>query len=127
MAAPSYVATLQVLLSIVGNGVNEQDQPIGGPVQNTTSPGIRQGIVLASGNQTIAPPQSPFTTSKLAIIVLTDATAVYFKGVNGDTGYRLGTAGPSIIELGSAVGPDGNTGSFVLNSAGTTPIVIWWV
>ena len=92
--------------------------------ENAVSPGIITTQTLASGNNTITVPVtgSILPTSVTIIPPAGNATAITFKGVNGDTGVRIHNTDPTSIGLHSSVT------SFVLNAgASITGVRFIWV
>jgi hypothetical protein len=127
MATTSFAATLNALLSITGNGVNDQSQPIGAVFTNATSPGVRTVMSWAGGDNIIVPPQSPLAAAQLFIAQVPFGVVLKFKGVAGDTGYTLGTNGYLMVPVGTVSGPGSYVGSFIINASGACQTLAWWI
>jgi len=121
-----------MLLALSGNGVNDQSVPMpsGLPFSNALSPGAQFNQTFNVGNNYVVPPQSPQNAAQVCIILFSSpAGTVTLKGVNGDTGYQLGVTNAPfvVVPIGSAVGGDGNTGSFVINVGVQTVGTVYFI
>jgi hypothetical protein len=86
---------------------------------NGTSPGQRQQVVLAAGNNTLTPPSG---TLKAVIIPPTGSTnGKTLKGVAGDTGIPMSLTEPTVLSF-----PAG-AGAFVINSVGAETLEVFWL
>ena len=94
MATTSNV-TIQVSMS---GDVVAQASPAA--TANTSAPGELRTITLANGFSTITPPTG--ATGAVLIPPSANTTSITFKGVTGDTGYRLHNTNPSFITLNAA-------------------------
>lgn len=79
---------------------------------NNVSPGQRDIVTLASGDNTITPPGGGSTPKAVTIVPpSSNAILITLKGVGGDTGIGLHKTEHTTIAL------DSPTGTFVLNAA----------
>ena len=118
----SKTATLNVTLSIAGDGRNDQDIPLAS-FQSTNSPGDCLEVPVASaGNYTVLLPQTTPLASYAVIVVPAGITCID-KGVPGDTGYNMGVTGGLLIKYLNQSPP----GSFVLNLSAPCTLAIWYV
>jgi len=101
--------------------------------QLANSPIIRTTKPLSVGDNTITPPQSPLPTATWALLVIPSGgnPVLKLKGAAGDTGYTLGvpSSGQNLVllPLGTATGPDGNVGSFIVNANEIAALLIYWI
>ncbi|HEY1695123.1 MAG TPA: hypothetical protein VGG39_23305 [Polyangiaceae bacterium] len=117
------IATLNVTLSITGDGVNDQTIPIAS-WQSTNSPGYRNPAqVLSSGPNTITLPTSPVPLGGYLIITVPSGFTITFKGVAADTGYNAGNAGGTLVLPLNQASP----GSFVVNASAQCVATVWVV
>ena len=89
---------------------------------NSDAPGQVEVRQLASGANTITPPQSGVTAKGVIILPPSgNAVTITLKGVTGDTGVALHKTDPTMISL------DSPTATFVLTAGGTIDNVrlIW--
>ena len=114
----SKTATLNVTLSVTGDGVNEQSIPLAS-FQSTNSPGYRFLLRLANGDNnlaTILPALPAPLVESYLIVVLPAGSVVTVKGAGGDAGVSLA---PGLLMF----APGG--GNPILTSTGTCVVTIW--
>jgi hypothetical protein len=113
-------ATINVTLSISGDGINRQEIPLAS-WQSTNSPAFYQLLPLNSGDNTITLPVSPSPLGGYCLILLPAGVTAKWKGVDGDSGYSMGTTGGLLmIPLNESV-----PGSFVINVSGQCVAPMW--
>ena len=88
---------------------------------NLASPGEIEKQFLASGNNAITPPASPYVPRAVTIVMVAGNTAtVTLKGVNGDTGVALHKTDPTSLGL------NGGTTPFVLHTNADCFVTMVW-
>lgn len=108
-------ATTTITVNVSGDIVGTFTVPSD---SNVTSPGRRDTIALAAGNNAIVGPAG--TTKAIIIPPTGSAITKVLKGVAGDTGISIANVAPTLISLsGAAV--------FVINASNIETIQVLWL
>ncbi len=111
-------ATRSIVYTFSGDTVASKTEAA---ANNLASPGEIEKQFLASGNNAITPPASPYVPRALTIVMVAgNTTLVTLKGVNGDTGVGLHKTDPTSIGL------NGGTTPFVLHAAADVFVTLVW-
>jgi len=86
-------------------------------VQNNDSPGSSEVVELASGPNTITPPDG--ATGVTIVPLTTNSTLMTLKGVTGDTGIALALTSPTSIGL-------NGSNTFVITAAAIMTVRLIW-
>ncbi len=113
-------STVNIAVSIIGDGTSDSYAPIGSPMVNLTAPyGGTVPVALASGANTLTPPTG--TQGVIIVPPIGSVVTKTLKGVTGDMGIPINNTLPTVISL-----PSG-AGAFVVTASSTETITVLWL